>query len=200
MGIRQESTRFALRTRGPGLYEFTDEVAPKFADTWERLNIANDDFIRTTEERHIRVVQQVLSDLWERGEIYRDEYDGWYCVPCERFWMEKDLVDGNGCGHCRSNCPDCDRPVERIVELAHGYGIPVLVDGAQAMPHDAVDVQAGPDGPLTTQSVFAGSFTVQATVTRGTPIITVKPNATTPEEAVAEAAAVIEEELSLLSG
>ncbi len=85
-----------------------DEMVVRFRQTWERLHVAYDDFIRTTEPRHVRVVETILQGLWDRGEIYRGEYEGWYCVPDERFWTEKDLIDGN--------CPDCERPVERIVE------------------------------------------------------------------------------------
>lgn len=87
---------------------YVDEMAERFKTTWKRLNIAYDDFIRTTEPRHVRVVQQVLQQLWDAGLIYRGEYQGWYCVSDERFWTEKDLVDG-----C---CPDCGRPVEHIAE------------------------------------------------------------------------------------
>jgi methionyl-tRNA synthetase len=85
-----------------------DEMVVRFRQAWERLHVDYDDFIRTTEARHARVVETVLKDLWDRGEIYQGAYEGWYCVPDERFWTEKDLVD--------NNCPDCGRPVERIVE------------------------------------------------------------------------------------
>ncbi len=98
----------AAQKRGITPQEQADEMVVRFQRTWERLHVACDDFIRTTEPRHIRVVQAILQDLWDRGEIYRGDYEGWYCVPDERFWTEKDLVDGN--------CPDCGRPVERIVE------------------------------------------------------------------------------------
>ncbi len=90
-----------------------DEMVVRFQQAWQRLHIANDDFIRTTQPRHVRVVQTILQDLWQRGEIYRGEYAGWYCVPDERFWTEKDLVDGN--------CPDCGRPVEQIVEANYFF-------------------------------------------------------------------------------
>ena len=85
-----------------------DRTVVRFQDLWKKLEITNDDFIRTTEPRHKVVVQKMFQSLFERGEIYRSEYDGWYCVPCERFFMEKDLE--NGC------CPDCKRPVDRIRE------------------------------------------------------------------------------------
>jgi len=98
----------AARRRGMAPQTHADEMVVRFQRAWERLHVAHDDFIRTTEPRHTRVVEAILQDLWDQGEIYRGNYEGWYCVPDERFWTEKDLEDGN--------CPDCGRPVERIVE------------------------------------------------------------------------------------
>ncbi len=85
-----------------------DEMVKRFQALWKRLNISNNDFIRTTEDRHKRVVQKILQDLFDRGEIYQASYEGWYCIPCERFWMEKDLTEGK--------CPDCLREVIGISE------------------------------------------------------------------------------------
>jgi methionyl-tRNA synthetase len=85
-----------------------DATVVRFQELWRKLEITQDDFIRTTEPRHTRVVQGILQNLHDRGEIYRAEYDGWYCLPCERFLMEKDLDAGN--------CPECKRNVERIRE------------------------------------------------------------------------------------
>jgi methionyl-tRNA synthetase len=85
-----------------------DAMVVRFQQAWRDLDIAYDDFIRTTEPRHVRVVEAVLQALWAKGEIYRGDYEGWYCVPDERFWTEKEIIDGR--------CPDCGRPVERIVE------------------------------------------------------------------------------------
>jgi methionyl-tRNA synthetase len=79
-----------------------------FLALWERLGISNDDFIRTTEQRHIRVVQSLLNDLLARGEIYKAAYEGWYCVPDERFWTDKDAEGGR--------CPDCGRELARLAE------------------------------------------------------------------------------------
>ena len=90
-----------------------DNTVVRFQEAWKRLEIRNDDFIRTTEPRHKLVVQEMLQDLYDRGEIYRDEYDGWYCVPCERFFTEKDLVNGN--------CPECGRPVQRVREANYFF-------------------------------------------------------------------------------
>lgn len=88
--------------------EHCDQMAPRFTDLWKKLEIGYDDFIRTTQERHQAVVRHVLEKLHREGQIYAADYDGWYCVPDERFWTEKDLKDGS--------CPDCGRPVSRITE------------------------------------------------------------------------------------
>ena len=94
--------------------EHCDDMARKFKDVWKELNVKNNDFIRTTEDRHIRVVQGILQKIFEAktedGQplIYTAEYEGWYCKYEERYWTEKDLVDGN--------CPDCNRPVQKLAE------------------------------------------------------------------------------------
>lgn len=88
--------------------QHADATVVRFQELWKKLDITHDDFIRTTEPRHKDVVQKVFQTLYEKDEIYRAEYDGWYCVPCERFFMEKDLDNGN--------CPDCKRTVDRIRE------------------------------------------------------------------------------------
>jgi len=90
--------------------EQADTTVVRFRELWEKLEIRHDDFIRTTEERHKTVVQQILQDLYDRDEIYKADYDGWYCVTCERFYTEKDLVEGR--------CPasGCGKPVEKITE------------------------------------------------------------------------------------
>jgi len=88
--------------------QHADTTVIRFQELWKKLEITNDDFIRTTEPRHKVVVQELFQHLYEKDEIYRAEYDGWYCVPCERFFMEKDLDN--------EACPDCKRPVERIRE------------------------------------------------------------------------------------
>ncbi len=93
--------------------EQTDRLAATFRQAWDDLHIGYDDFIRTTETRHKRVVVAVLESLWQQGDIYLDQYEGWYCVPDERFWTEKDLVNGR--------CPDCLRPVEQITEANYFF-------------------------------------------------------------------------------
>ena len=88
--------------------EHCNQTVKRFQELWEKLEITNDYFIRTTEERHERVVQEILTELHQKGLIYSADYEGWYCVPCERFFTEKDLQDG-----C---CPDCHRKVESLIE------------------------------------------------------------------------------------
>ncbi|MGP0629413.1 methionine--tRNA ligase [Nitrospina sp. 32_T5] len=103
----------AAQQAGRSTQEHVDALHKPFKDLWVRFNISNSDFIRTTEERHTRVVRQILQALYDKGEIYRDSYEGWYCMPDERFWTEKDLVDGN--------CPECGRKVEKIKEYNYFF-------------------------------------------------------------------------------
>ena len=98
----------AAYKRGVSPKEHSDEYVQRFKQLWEKLSIKNDDFIRTVEPRHKRVVRAVLIDLYKKGDIYKGSYTGWYCTPCERFFTEKDLVAGL--------CPECERTVEEIQE------------------------------------------------------------------------------------
>lgn len=93
--------------------EFADKAAAKFRDLWGDLNISYDDFIRTTEPRHIQAVQRIVEILYKKGDIYESTYEGWYCTPCESFWIESQLAQG-----C---CPDCKRPVEKISETNYFF-------------------------------------------------------------------------------
>ena len=88
--------------------EHCNRTVIRFQELWQKLEITNDYFIRTTEERHERVVQEILTDLYNKDLIYSADYEGWYCIPCERFFTDKDLQDG-----C---CPDCHRKVESLIE------------------------------------------------------------------------------------
>ncbi len=87
---------------------YCDRLAPKFSHLWEKLNISNDGFIRTTDAPHKKIVQSFLQQLYDKQLIYRAEYSGWYCTFDERFWTEKDVMEGQ--------CPDCHRPVEQLSE------------------------------------------------------------------------------------
>ncbi|SHH06227.1 methionine--tRNA ligase [Desulfosporosinus lacus] len=94
---------------------YVDGVVERFKELWQALDISNDDFIRTTEERHQVVVQRIFTKLFEQGDIYKSEYSGWYCTPCETFWMENKLIDGK--------CPnaDCGREVELLKEESYFF-------------------------------------------------------------------------------
>ncbi|MCX7794206.1 MAG: methionine--tRNA ligase [Thermodesulfovibrionales bacterium] len=98
----------AARAKGRSPKEHADEMVVNFKTLWKELNISNDAFIRTTDKEHIKIVQELLDRLWKKGEIVKRTYTGAYCVPDERFWTEKELIDGK--------CPDCGRPVEYISE------------------------------------------------------------------------------------
>ena len=94
--------------------ECTDKIVAGFQNLWKRLSISNDDFIRTTQKRHERVVQEVFRRIYAKGDIYKGEYKGLYCTPCESYWTEHQL-DENGC------CPDCHRPVQEVAEEAYFF-------------------------------------------------------------------------------
>jgi len=88
--------------------DFCNKMVVRFKSVWEKLNVRFDDFIRTTEPRHENTVKWVLSFLYKNGDIYLDQYSGWYCLPCESFWTKDQLID--------DKCPDCKREVEYISE------------------------------------------------------------------------------------
>ncbi|NOZ26232.1 MAG: methionine--tRNA ligase, partial [Nitrospirae bacterium] len=98
----------AAEARGLTPREHADTMVENFRGLWKRLDISNDAFIRTTDEGHGKVVREMLARLKERGKIVKRVYRGWYCTPDERFWTEKELLDGR--------CPECGRPVEEIEE------------------------------------------------------------------------------------
>lgn len=99
----------AARQRGIDPQTHCDEMVVRYQSLWKRLEIRNDDFIRTTQERHKKIVYEFIARLQKAGDIYDSTYEGWYCTPCERFWTEKDLLPGN-------NCPLCSRPTSQLSE------------------------------------------------------------------------------------
>ena len=96
--------------------EYVNPIVAGFQNLWKLLNISNDDFIRTTEKRHEKVVQEVFRRIYAKGDIYKGAYTGLYCTPCESYWTEHQL-DENGC------CPDCHRPVQEVSEEAYFFKI-----------------------------------------------------------------------------
>jgi methionyl-tRNA synthetase len=113
----------ALANKSP--QEYVDEIASNFQKLWKEMYISNDDFIRTTQERHIKVVQDVFSKLLAKGDIYLGKYKGWYCTPCEAFWTDTQVGEDH-------LCPDCHRPVHTAEEEAYFYKanqyVPMLMD------------------------------------------------------------------------
>ena len=79
---------------------------------WETMNVKYDHFVRTTDDYHKETVKTIFKRLYDQGDIYKDAYEGWYCTPCESFWTETQLKDGN--------CPDCGRPVQKEIQDALG--------------------------------------------------------------------------------
>ncbi len=93
--------------------QYVDAIVANFKLLWEKLGISNDDFIRTSEKRHEKVVQEIMQKIYDQGDIYKKNYEGLYCVPCESYWLERQLVDGK--------CPDCGRPVEKMQEESYFF-------------------------------------------------------------------------------
>ena len=92
---------------------YVDEIVASFKQLWLALNISNDDFIRTTEERHHNLVQHIFQKIYDNGDIYKSTYKGLYCTPCETFWLDRQLED--------DKCPDCKRPVELVEEESYFF-------------------------------------------------------------------------------
>jgi len=93
--------------------DLANRVVKRFQDLWVRLNISNNDFIRTTEERHKQVVQFLFKKALDNGDIYLGYYEDWYCTPCETFWTQNQLLEGK--------CPDCGREVEKLKEESYFF-------------------------------------------------------------------------------
>ncbi|MEW6183875.1 MAG: methionine--tRNA ligase [Bacillota bacterium] len=103
----------SAQASGTNPKEYVDEIVAGFKDLWARLMVDYSDFIRTTEERHHAVVRKIFRQLYEQGDIYKAQYEGWYCTPCETFWTQRQLVEGN--------CPDCARAVELLQEESYFF-------------------------------------------------------------------------------
>ncbi|UYM80959.1 methionine--tRNA ligase [Heyndrickxia coagulans] len=101
------------KEKGVTPQQYVDEIVAGIQDLWKKLEISNDDFIRTTQDRHKKAVEKIFKKLLDQGDIYLGEYEGWYCTPCESFFTERQLVDGK--------CPDCGRPVEKVKEESYFF-------------------------------------------------------------------------------
>lgn len=93
--------------------QYVDQVVAGIKDLWKLMNVSYDKFIRTTDDYHVHAVQQIFTQLYEQGDIYKGNYEGWYCTPCESFWTQTQLVDGK--------CPDCGREVQKTKEEAYFF-------------------------------------------------------------------------------
>lgn len=91
--------------------EYVDGIVKNIKALWELMDVEYDKYIRTTDEEHVKCVQQIFKMLYDKGDIYKSEYEGWYCTPCESFWTETQLKDGM--------CPDCGRPVQKMKEESY---------------------------------------------------------------------------------
>lgn len=132
-GSDEHGQKIQRRAKEAGVspQEFVDQIVAGFKHLWEKLHISYDDFIRTTEERHKKVVQEIFKTIYDKGDIYKSEYEGWYCTPCETFWTERQLED--------RNCPDCGRPVELVKEESYFFKMSKYAD--RLLAH----IEANPD-------------------------------------------------------
>ena len=108
------------REKGMMPKEYVDGIVAGIKDLWSLMNISHDDFIRTTDARHEAVVQKIFKKLYDQGDIYKGEYEGWYCTPCEAFWLDRQLKDGK--------CPDCGRPVQKAKEESYFFRLSKYAD------------------------------------------------------------------------
>ena len=112
-GTDEHGEKIELKAKEAGVspQEYVDKVAGQIKDIWDVMNTSYDKFVRTTDKNHERVVQDIFKKLYDQGDIYKGEYKGLYCTPCESFWTESQLVDGK--------CPDCGREVKEATEEAY---------------------------------------------------------------------------------
>jgi len=112
-GTDEHGQKIQEQAEGDGLDPkvHVDHIASEIRKIWDMMNVSYDQFIRTTDEKHMKAVQKIFKKLYDQGDIYKGKYEGLYCVPCESFWTESQLVDGN--------CPDCGREVQKQSEEAY---------------------------------------------------------------------------------
>lgn len=115
-GTDEHGEKIQKKAKEAGISEidFLDAQIADIKALWEKLEITNDDFIRTTEDRHEKAIQKIFTKLYEQGDIYKGEYEGHYCVPCESFWTDTQLLEGG-------KCPDCGRETELVKEESYFF-------------------------------------------------------------------------------
>lgn len=116
-GLDEHGEKIQKKAEEAGItpQEYVDKMAESAKELWKKLNITNDDFIRTTDERHILSVSKAFEILYNQGDIYLGKYKGKYCVPCETFYTESQLVDGK--------CPSCNRDVKEVEEETYFFNM-----------------------------------------------------------------------------
>lgn len=121
-GSDEHGQKIERKAKSEGMtpIEYVDGIVANFKHLWKKLLITNDDFIRTSEERHIKVVQHIFKKIYDKGDIYKSEYEGWYCTPCETFWTDRQLDEGK--------CPDCGREVELLKEESYFFRMSKYAD------------------------------------------------------------------------
>ena len=114
-GTDEHGQKIERRAKEAGVtpQAFVDKIVAGVKELWKLMDVDYNDFIRTTDERHVKAVQKIFKQLYDQGDIYKAEYEGWYCTPCESFWTEIQAKDGV--------CPDCGRPVERMREESYFF-------------------------------------------------------------------------------
>jgi methionyl-tRNA synthetase len=125
---------------------FVDEIVVWIKKLWSILDISYDDFIRTTEDRHKQSVQKIFQKFYDQGDVYKSKYEGWYCTPCEAFWTERQIKEGN--------CPDCNRPVELVAEESYFFRMSNYVD--RLMDH--IEKNPGFILPVSRKNEMVNSF------------------------------------------
>lgn len=111
--------------------DYVNEIAAAAKKLWALMDISYDDFIQTTQERHTKSVEKIFQKFLDNGDIYKGEYEGWYCTPCESFYTETQLVD--------SNCPDCGRPVHKVKEESYFFNMKKYADRLLAYYEENVE-------------------------------------------------------------
>ena len=121
-GTDEHGQKIELKAEEAGVspQEYVDKVAGEVKRIWDKMNTSYDKFIRTTDDYHVKQVQKIFKKMYDKGDIYKGSYEGWYCTPCESFWTESQLKDG-----C---CPDCGRPVKKAEEEAYFFRMSKYAD------------------------------------------------------------------------
>ena len=114
-GTDEHGEKIEIKAKEAGVtpQEFVDDIASEIKRIWDTMNTSYDRFVRTTDKKHEEVVKHIFKKMYDKGDIYKGEYKGLYCTPCESFWTESQLVEGN--------CPDCGRPVQEATEEAYFF-------------------------------------------------------------------------------